>query len=279
VAVLALAWPAASPADHVSVEASAGAILKERVSSDAWRVEVRYSGKCIGDNRGVQWFGNISLVDETTRESIYLGGISSASGKILQTVGAKPRVWRRMRPEGTIACSAGSPNHGSEFIEVIGNTVLIPPADGGGGGGAGGGGGGSAGNDPTEPLRSGGCRVPVVGTDRPETLSGSGAGDVIFGRGGSDRIDGRSGTDCLIGGTGNDTLRGADGDDRLTGESGADTLAGGPGVNAYRAGSGNDVVDSANGRAELVNCGSGQDKARVDKRDRVSGCERVTRVG
>ena len=92
-------------------------------------------------------------------------------------------------------------------------------------------------------------------------------------------MNGRPGTDCLLGGAGADTLRGEDGNDRLTGGSGADTLTGGPGVNAYRAGSGNDVVDSVNGRAELVDCGPGQDRARVDKRDRVSGCERVTSVG
>lgn len=282
--LFALAWPAASPADHVTVKATASATLKQRVRSDAWRVEVRYVATCIGDDRGLQFFGTISLVDEKTGESIYLGGISSESGKFTQNVESKP-YWRRMRPLLKISCSAGEPRHGSAFIEVLGEVVLIPPLDGddgggaAGGGGGGGGGGGSGGNDPTEPLRAGGCRLPLVGTDRAETLNGSGAGDVIFGRGGSDRIDGRPGADCLIGGAGNDTLRGADGDDRLTGGSGADNLAGGSGVNAYRAGSGKDVVDSVNGRVELVDCGSGQDRARVDKRDRVSGCERVTPVG
>ncbi len=228
----------------------------------------------------MDFFGNLNLVDEQTRERIYLGGVSSATSKTRLNVSSKP-YWRSLHPELNISCSAGFPTHGSPLVDVSGDSVLIPPLGGDAGGGSGGGGSGGGGDDsdPTDPLRNGGCRRPVVGTDRSETLSGSGAADVIFGRGGNDRISGRPGTDCLIGGTGNDVLRGEDGDDRLTGGSGADTLVGGPGTNAYDAGSGKDVVDASNGRAESVRCGSGKDTARVDKRDRVSGCERVTVVG
>lgn len=278
--LVALVWPAASPADHISVEASARASLKERVGSGAWRIEVTYSVLCRGAAGDASYFGNLSLVDQETRESIYLGGISSASGKAKVTVAAKP-YWRRMRPELKVACGAGEPRHGTDFIEVNGEEVLVPPldGDGGGGGGGGSGGGGSGGgNDPTAPPRAGGCLRPLVGTDGPDTLTGSGAGDVIFGRGGSDSVRGRAGHDCLVGGNGNDTLRGESGDDRLTGGRGADTLIGGAGINAYDAGSGNDVVNSVNGRVELVRCGPGQDRATVDRRDRVSGCERVTRA-
>lgn len=277
--LFALLWPAASPADHVSVEASVVAVLKERVRSDAWRVEVRYFVRCLGDERGTQYFGNLSLVDERTGESFYLGGVSSASGKVTLTVAAKP-YWRRLlRPELKAACGAGEPRHGFPFIEVIGGVASVPPRDGDGegGSGSGSGGGSGGGSDPTE-LRTGGCLRPLVGTDSPDTLTGSGAGDVIFGRGGSDSIHGRNGHDCLVGAAGNDTLRGESGDDRLTGGPGADTLIGGAGINAYDAGSGNDVVDSVNGRVEVVRCGPGQDRASVDRRDRVTGCERVTRA-
>jgi Ca2+-binding RTX toxin-like protein len=63
----------------------------------------------------------------------------------------------------------------------------------------------------------------------------------------------------------------------LTGGRGADELVGGAGVNRYDAGAGNDVVNAANRRAELVSCGSGRDRAVVDRSDRVRGCERVER--
>lgn len=272
--LFALVWPAASPADHVSVEASVVAVLKERAGPGHWRVEVRYFVQCIGVTRGAVYSGNLNLHDEQTGERIYLGGVSHASGTVTQIVKAKPD-WRRMRPELKISCGENLGGHGAGPIVVIGGVALIPPLDGDGDGG--GSGSGSGGSDPTAPPRAGGCVRPLVGTDGPDTLTGSGAGDVIFGRGGSDRIHGRDGHDCLIGGAGNDTLRGESGDDRLTGGRGADTLLGGAGINAYDAGSGNDVVNSVNGRVEFVRCGPGQDRATVDRRDRVSGCERVTR--
>jgi hypothetical protein len=276
--LLTLVLPATSSADHVSVEASVVAILKERAASGAWFVEVRFFVRCNGAGAaGAFYSGNLSLVDEQTRESIYLGGVSSASGTVRQIVAAKS-YWRPMRPELKVSCGDNATLHGSATIEVTGAPAIVPALDGDGGGGSGGGGsgGGSGGSDPTEPLRAGGCLRPLIGTDDPDTLTGTGAGDVIFGRGGSDSIHGRDGHDCLVGGAGNDTLRGESGADRLTGGRGADTLIGGAGINAYDAGSGNDVVDSVNGRVELVRCGPGKDRARVDRRDRVSGCERVT---
>jgi len=75
------------------------------------------------------------------------------------------------------------------------------------------------------------------------------------------------------------TAVGGSGWDRLTGGRGRDTLLGGSGENRYDAGAGNDVVRAANNRAELVSCGTGRrDRARVDRIDRVRGCERVKRV-
>ncbi len=278
-----LVWPAASIADHVTIKASVVAVLKERVGSGAWNVEVSWSVQCIGVTRGAVYSGDLNLVDEQTGERIYLGGVSHASGTVTQIVKAKP-YWRRMHPEFKITCGEDLGGHGAGPIVVIGidsavgGVVLIPPLDGDIGDPPGTRSGGTGGSDPTEPLRAGGCLRPIVGTDAPDTLIGSGEGDIIFGRGGSDRIRGRDGHDCLIGGAGNDTLRGERGDDRLTGGRGADTLLGGAGVNAYYAGPGNDFVNSVNGRVELVRCGSGQDRASVDRRDRVSGCERVTRA-
>ena len=283
--LLALTWPVAGSADHVGIKASIVALLKERVGSGTWKVQVSYFVECLGVTRGVLYTGSRVLVDEQTGESIYLGGASFASYTSTQLVDAEPD-WRRLRPELTISCGEDLGGHGAGPITVVGQAVSIPPLDGGrddgggsgGGGGGGGSGGGSGGGDPTKPTTTGGCLQPLVGTDGPDTLTGTGGGDVIFGRAGTDTIRGGDGHDCLIGGRGNDTLRGENGNDRLTGGPGADTLVGGKGLNAYDAGSGNDIVISLNGRVELVRCGPGNDRATVDRRDRVSGCERVTRA-
>ena len=107
---------------------------------------------------------------------------------------------------------------------------------------------------PVEP-----CSQRVSGTSRRDALSGGPGPQSIHGRGGDDRLRGGPGDDCLIGG------------------AGADRLSGGPGSDVIRGGRGGDIARSADGTAELVNCGRGHDRARVDLIDRVSGCERVRR--
>jgi hypothetical protein len=106
------------------------------------------------------------------------------------------------------------------------------------------------------------------GNARANTLTGTARNDRLYGLGGADRLRGLAGHDLLDGGTGND---------RLDGGAGNDRLLGGAGVNRYIAGSGNDTVRAANGRAEVVACGAGTDSAVLDRSDRQSGCERVTR--
>jgi hypothetical protein len=102
-----------------------------------------------------------------------------------------------------------------------------------------------------------------------DTVSGERGDDLVFGERGADTIDGGSGADGLHGGGGRDTLRGGRGDDKMSG---------GPDVNRYRGGAGNDAIDARNRTRELVDCGRGRrDTARVDRRDRVRGCERIRR--
>lgn len=277
-ALVAALLPSAGSADHVGIDARVTAVLKERSPAGNWVVEVTWTARCAGATGDASFSGNLNLVDDQSGERIYLGGVSSGTGTARQIVGARA-YWRSVHPELTITCYENATLHGGGPIVSSGAAVLIPPVDGDRSGGGGGGSGG-AGNDPTEPLGpgAGGCLTPLVGTDGPDTLTGSGAGDVIFGRGGRDVVHGRDGNDCLIGGAGNDTLRGERGADRLTGGPGADILLGGAGINAYDAGPGDDTVNAVNRRVELVRCGSGRDTATVDRRDRVTGCERVTRV-
>ena len=56
------------------------------------------------------------------------------------------------------------------------------------------------------------------------------------------------------------------------------TKRGTRGANRLRGGPGYDTVNAADGRSELVDCGRSRDTARVDRSDRVRGCETVTRV-
>jgi Ca2+-binding RTX toxin-like protein len=107
------------------------------------------------------------------------------------------------------------------------------------------------------------CAIEVLGTngrDTPATVPGSGSGDRLVGARGADRLRGLAGDDCLLGQGGGDRLDGGAGKDRIVGESG------------------NDRIRAADGERDRVSCGAGKrDRAVVDRRDRVSGCERVRR--
>jgi Ca2+-binding RTX toxin-like protein len=104
-------------------------------------------------------------------------------------------------------------------------------------------------------------------SDGSDTLNGGDGNDVLGGGSGGDRLRGDAGDDRLEGGTGSDSLAGGTGDD---------VLRGGKGRNTYLAGSGNDTVDAFNRAIDVVDCGAGRrDRATVDRRDRVRGCERV----
>jgi Ca2+-binding RTX toxin-like protein len=96
---------------------------------------------------------------------------------------------------------------------------------------------------------------------------------------GNDTLNGGNGNDTLYGARGNDRLNGGSGNDRLFGGGGNDTLTGGAGVNSYKGGAGNDTVDARNGKRETIDCGAGKkDKASVDKKDKIKGCEKVKRA-
>jgi hypothetical protein len=285
VALVALVWPAASEASHLRVSVTVSALLKKRTHTDVWLVEITWTASCPGAAK--PWYlDDLYMVDVETGERHYVGGVVDTSG---QSSVSRKREWSvsSLRREQHLRvelvdfyCYDTSPLHGGRRVTVTGNVVTIPPAFGrGSGGGSAVGPGGDYGSrgDPTRPLGAGGCVNALLGTNKSETLTGGDDGDVILGFGGKDRIRGRRGHDCLLGGRGSDVIRGERGNDRLTGGRGRDVLVGGPGLNAYDAGPGNDYVNARNGRRERVRCGRGRDRARVDRRDRVRSCERVSR--
>jgi RTX calcium-binding nonapeptide repeat (4 copies) len=80
--------------------------------------------------------------------------------------------------------------------------------------------------------------------------------------------------ESLHGGPGRDTLTGYSADSFLYGGPGPDRLSGGRGDDRLDGGRGDDRIVAGRGR-DLVRCGPGRDVARVDRRDRVRGCEKV----
>jgi Tol biopolymer transport system component len=74
-----------------------------------------------------------------------------------------------------------------------------------------------------------------------------------------------------------DVVVGSREDDRIASGAGDDRLCGGAGSDRLAAGTGADFVRSRDTERDIVFCGPGRDRAVVDARDRVRGCERVDR--
>jgi Ca2+-binding RTX toxin-like protein/lysophospholipase L1-like esterase len=91
----------------------------------------------------------------------------------------------------------------------------------------------------------------VVGTDGPDTLSGTNGVDVIVGLGGDDTISALDGADVICGGEGDDHLIGGKGNDSLFGNEGADVLEGGDNNDGLVGGLGNDQLDGGKGDDRL----------------------------
>lgn len=148
----------------------------------------------------------------------------------------------------------------------------------------------------------------VLGGAGPDRLLGSPRGERLDGGGDDDVLDGGLGPDTLVGGDGVDTVSYAarsaavsatlgaggggeagEGDiidasvETLRGGSGPDRLVGAAGIPNALIGEGGDdllIATGDGGETDTVVCGSGADRASIDKRDAVSAdCERVRRDG
>lgn len=140
----------------------------------------------------------------------------------------------------------------------------------------------------------------LVAGNRGSSLVGGG-GTMLAGGGGSDVVRGGSRTDILsattlptwfLDGTvrlvdgpresSADRLSGGGGDDILFGSDGANTLAGGTGLDTLFGLDGPDLLDTVDRDADVLRCGAGVDRARMDVHDfsRSRGqqrCERTRR--
>jgi uncharacterized repeat protein (TIGR01451 family) len=133
---------------------------------------------------------------------------------------------------------------------------------------------GLLGNDVLSALAGDDCLYGEAGND---TLDAGPGNDKLFGGPGDDKLDGGDGNDALAGDAGNDTLVGGAGNDQITGGAGNDTVKGGPGSDQVSGGAGADRIDVRDGKRDSVNCGSGKDRVKADKRDMLKRCEKVAR--
>ena len=124
-----------------------------------------------------------------------------------------------------------------------------------------------------------GARCTIVGTAKRDRLVGTKKRDVICGLGGNDRILGRGGNDLILAGKGNDNASGGAGRDRVYGNSGRDRLYGNRGRDRLYGNGGNDRLNASSNRrrGDYVSGGAGRDRASVNRGDRVSSVESITR--
>ena len=120
-------------------------------------------------------------------------------------------------------------------------------------------------------------RCTIVGTNKSNKLVGTKKRDVICGLGGNDKVTGRGGNDLILAGKGNDRASGGVGNDRIYGNSGRDRLFGGAGADTFYDNSGSGGAAAARSNRDYISGGSGRDRAKVNKTDRVRAVERVTR--
>jgi hypothetical protein len=94
------------------------------------------------------------------------------------------------------------------------------------------------------------CTNRIAGSRDADRLRGTPAADRLIGKGGNDRLRGKRGDDCLVGGGDRDN---------------------------HVGGAGDDTIRARGNARDVVSCGPGEDRAFVDRRDRVRGCETVRR--
>jgi Ca2+-binding RTX toxin-like protein len=107
------------------------------------------------------------------------------------------------------------------------------------------------------------------------TGGGAGTGtNVLRGSGGANKLIGTNGPDNINGRGGADEIKGRGDDDALKGGKGGDSIGGGKGFDRLIGGPGNDRINARDGRPDEINCGAGNDYAKVDRNeDGVYDCE------
>jgi len=115
------------------------------------------------------------------------------------------------------------------------------------------------------------------GTSGSDHFEGGAEDDWMYGYGSGDKLGGNDGADNLFGHIGNDTLWGDAGPDNLYGGGGRDNLQPGYGNDWVLGARGaDDIYIFADGEADVIKCGRGEDTVRYvdyDDSDTFYGCE------
>lgn len=117
----------------------------------------------------------------------------------------------------------------------------------------------------------------VVGSQTPDTLTGTTEDDAAFALGGDDVLDLGAGDDRVYAGVGADTLTGGIGNDLVNGEAGADIVNGGAGGDSLYGKGGKDKLKGGKGFDKLDG-GGGLDICIVDSRKEkraAKSCEKI----
>jgi Ca2+-binding RTX toxin-like protein len=117
-------------------------------------------------------------------------------------------------------------------------------------------------------------RITLAGL--PVSAAGGNGSDDIQTGDTADDVNGEQGSDKLVTAGGDDILAGEDGNDTIDAGAGNDKINGGNGEDVIVAGPGDDTIRSADGLAEKIDCGDGNDTVVVDAEDVLTGCESVT---
>jgi hypothetical protein len=134
----------------------------------------------------------------------------------------------------------------------------------------------------------------ITGGPGADQLQGDAGSDTFTGLTNGDQVDGGTGTDVLdlsaltsgvsisLDGVANDGPLGSTANvtavEDVRGTPNADLLTGGAAAETLRAAAGDDTIDARGGGVDTVECGTGNDTARVDDTDAVTGCETVERA-
>jgi len=118
----------------------------------------------------------------------------------------------------------------------------------------------------------------LVGTREGDLIVGGAGDDVVHAGGGQNIVYGEWGDDTILAGSYVDTVYGGSGNDVIRTGAGEDFIFPGPGRDVVAAGRGPDHVIANDGERDVIDCGSGDDRARVDRLDVVRNCEHVTVV-
>jgi uncharacterized repeat protein (TIGR01451 family) len=212
--------------------------------------------------------------------------IPAGASKVVSIVLAATTVGSTVHHAVSVTATSSDPT--SDDLSAAVDTLITPPSV----------------APPGGPLVGAPCSNVYRGGRDDDVINGTVFGDTIYGLERSDLLRGLDGADCLWGGEGNDVLDGDGGDDRLWGGNGRDRLVAGAGNDLLygglkrdvliagtgddfispgtgrdlvRAGAGNDVINARDGSRDVIECASGADRVTADRRDRLRGCEQVSR--